>query len=157
MKTQSKSSSKTTILVLCTGNSCRSQMAEGFLKHYGKDKVIVHSAGIETHGLNPRAVQVMEEINISIYGQSSDAIEKYLDQQYDFVITVCDNASEQCPIFPGATTVIHQNFPDPAGSIGPPQKVLAEFRHVRDLIDSFCENFIKNNIPKNKSKTIDCQ
>lgn len=133
---------KTKILVLCTGNSCRSQMAEGFLKHYGQDKVIVHSAGVESHGLNPKAVQVMQEVGIDISQHTSDIMDKYFANQYDIVFTVCDNAKESCPIFPYTTRTIHHSFPDPAKATGSPTEVLAQFRNTRDLIADFCKELL---------------
>ena len=91
---------KKRILVLCTGNSCRSQIAEGYLKYFGSDKVDVFSAGIEAHGVNPKAIWVMKEDDIDISNQTSNSIEDYLGIDFDFVITVCDNAKESCPVFP---------------------------------------------------------
>ena len=104
------------ILVLCTGNSCRSQLAQGYLQYFAGDKAKIYSAGIETHGVNPKAIEV------------------------------CDNANEACPFFPGNVKRFHQNFPDPAKAKGSPEEVLDEFRKVRDLIKVYAENFVKQNI-----------
>lgn len=130
------------ILVLCTGNSCRSQMAEGWLKHFSKGKLEVYSAGIETHGVNPRAAQVMQEAGISIADHSSDIMDKYLDINFDIILTVCDNAKDNCPVFPGEGKRIHHSFPDPAGAVGNEEEILKEFRRVRDLIKEYCQELV---------------
>ena len=136
------------ILVLCTGNSCRSQMTEGFLRHHlpiaGQRSTAakVRSAGLEAHGLNPLAVKVMNEVGIDISGQESECLDKYLEDEFDFVITVCDNAASHCPIFPGEGVRIHWPFDDPAGATGSEQQVLAEFRRVRDQIDRQVRAFL---------------
>ncbi len=124
------------ILVLCTGNSCRSQMAEGFLRHYGEGAVDAFSAGLEPKGLNPRAVEVMKELGIDIGQQKSEHLDRYLTDRFDFVITVCDNANRRCPIFPGAGQKLHWPFDDPAEATGTEDEVLAEFRRVRDEISA---------------------
>lgn len=136
MKTKSR------ILVLCTGNSCRSQMAEGWFRYFGKDAVEVKSAGVEVHGLNPLAVKVMEEAGIDISHQTSDNVDQYLDQPFDYVITVCDNARERCPYFPSKAKKIHHNFNDPARATGTEAERLVSFRKVRDQIRDFCSNFL---------------
>ncbi|HEX2684837.1 MAG TPA: arsenate reductase ArsC, partial [Ferruginibacter sp.] len=102
------------ILVLCTGNSCRSQMAEGYLRYFTNGAAEVYSAGIEAHGLNAKAVAVMKEDGIDISGQASDIAGKYAGIDFDYVITVCDHAGENCPVFPGSARKLHQDFPDPA-------------------------------------------
>src|ERR1700733_12381237 len=99
------------ILVLCTGNSCRSQMAEGYLQKFAGDKAIVYSAGIETHGVNPRAIEIMKEDGIDISHHTSNHIDEYPNIDFDFVITVCDHAKEQCPYFPSSAKQFHHNFP----------------------------------------------
>ncbi|MEW5994412.1 MAG: arsenate reductase ArsC, partial [Candidatus Zixiibacteriota bacterium] len=100
------------ILVLCTGNSCRSQMAEGFFRKFSGHEIEVHSAGLEPRGLNPRAVQVMKEVGVDIADQMSKHLDRYLGQQFDFVITVCDNAAKHCPTFPGNSRRLHWPFDD---------------------------------------------
>lgn len=131
------------ILVLCTGNSCRSQIAHGYLEHFtNKDKVRVYSAGIETHGVNPKAIRIMQEDGIDISGHTSNHIDEYRDIDFDHVITVCDNARENCPVFPSRAGKIHQNFPDPARATGSDDEIMAEFRRVRELIKSFCRQFV---------------
>ena len=102
------------ILVLCTGNSCRSQIAEGYLRHFAGEKAEIYSAGIETHGVNPRAISIMKEDGIDISKHTSNNIDQYYDIEFDFVITVCDNAKENCPVFPTKAKKFHHNFPDPA-------------------------------------------
>lgn len=130
------------ILVLCTGNSCRSQMAEGYLRHFSQDKAIVKSAGIEAHGVNPIAIAVMKEDGIDISGHTSNFVDEYLSQDFDFVITVCDNARERCPVFPARTVKLHHNFPDPANATGSDEEVLETFRETRDLIKEYCRDFV---------------
>lgn len=133
---------KKRILILCTGNSCRSQMAEGFMRKYASGKAEVYSAGTEVHGLNAKAVEVMSEAGIDISLYKSKSVNQFLGQQFDYVITVCDNARESCPVYTGATTVIHNNFQDPAIAIGSPAEVMQVFRSIRDQIAVFCENFV---------------
>ncbi len=135
------------ILVLCTGNSCRSQIAEGYLRHFAGDKATIYSAGIETHGVNPKAIQVMAEDHIDISKHTSNNVDEYVDIPFDYVITVCDNAKENCPYFPTTAQRFHQNFPDPAKAPGSPDEVINEFRHVRDMIKVYCENFVKEYLP----------
>jgi len=130
------------ILVLCTGNSCRSQIAEGYLRHFAKDKAEIYSAGIETHGVNPRAVATMREDGIDISAQTSNNVTEYKDIDFDYVITVCDNAKENCPYFPSSAEKFHHNFPDPAKASGSESEITEQFRHVRDLIKSYCRDFI---------------
>ena len=132
------------ILVLCTGNSCRSQMAEGFLKRLLiGEPAAVYSAGLESHGLNPRAVKVMQEIGIDISDQTSDQIEKYEGNTFDFILTVCDHANENCPVFPGQATRLHQSFPDPAKAKGSESEIMDQFRHTRNLIKEYLEGFVE--------------
>ncbi|MCX7768326.1 MAG: arsenate reductase ArsC [Flavobacteriales bacterium] len=135
--------SKARVLVLCMGNSCRSQMAEGYLRHLGGDVLEVYSAGLEAHGLNPLAVQVMAEDGVDISSHTSDTLHKYEGQEFDYVITVCDHAREQCPWFPNRAKSIHRSFPDPAKAKGSEEEVLKQFREVRDSIKSFCKEFIQ--------------
>ena len=131
------------ILVLCTGNSCRSQIAEGYLRHFAGEKATVYSAGIETHGVNPKAIQVMAEDYIDISRHTSNHVDEYSGIPFDTVITVCDNANEACPYFPGTVEHYHQNFPDPAKATGTPEQVMDEFRRVRDMIKVFAANFVQ--------------
>src|SRR5665213_3541304 len=121
------------ILVLCTGNSCRSQMAEGYLRYFAGDRAAIYSAGIETHGVNPKAIQVMAEDGIDISGHTSNNVDEYAAIPFDYVITVCDNAKENCPFFPTNAQRFHKNFPDPAKASGSDNQVMDEFRKVRDM------------------------
>src|SRR3989338_8174872 len=125
---------KTRVLILCTGNSCRSQMAEGVLRHYGSDKFEVFSAGTKPSKVNETAIKVMHEIGIDISGQRSKHVNEFSGQHFDYVITVCDNAKESCPVFPGKSTRLHWAFPDPPHEKETTEEVLNEFRKVRDLI-----------------------
>lgn len=134
------------ILVLCTGNSCRSQIAEGYLKHFAGTKAEIFSAGVETHGVNPRAAIIMEEDAIDISSHTSNNISEFRDVDFDFVITVCDSAKEQCPFFSSKAIKFHRNFSDPAKAVGSDEDVLREFRQVRDEIKVFCEEFVINNV-----------
>jgi len=134
------------ILVLCTGNSCRSQIAEGYLRHYAGDQARIYSAGIETHGVNPRAIQVMAEDHIDISNHTSNHVNEYTDIPFDFVITVCDNANEACPYFPGNVKRFHFNFPDPAKAKGTEEEILNEFRRVREMIKVYSAEFVQKNI-----------
>ncbi len=126
---------KQRVLILCTKNSCRSQMAEGFLRHYGSDKFDVFSAGTIKSHVNANAIRVMNEVSIDISGQRSKTLDEYLDQPFDYVITVCDNANESCPVFPGAKNRLHWSFPDPPQTEEPKEEYLVEFRKVRDMIE----------------------
>lgn len=134
------------ILVLCTGNSCRSQLAEGYLRYFACDKATIYSAGIETHGVNPKAIQVMAEDDIDISGHTSNHVDEYGHIPFDIVITVCDNANEACPYFPGNVQRFHQNFPDPAKAAGTTDEVMNEFRRVRDMIKVYAAEFIKTHL-----------
>lgn len=134
------------VLVLCTGNSCRSQMAEGYLRYFAGNKANVYSAGIETHGVNPKAIQVMAEDQIDISKHTSNHVDEYLDIPFDQVITVCDNANEACPFFPGKVERFHQNFPDPAKKLGSGEEIIAEFRRVRDMIKAYSAEFVRTHL-----------
>lgn len=134
---------KKKILVLCTGNSCRSQIAEGYLRFFAGEKAEVYSAGVETHGVNPKAILTMQEDGIDISGHSSNNVDEYHEIDFDFVITVCDNAKERCPYFPSGAQKFHQNFPDPAKAIGSESEIMAEFRKVRKSIKTYSENFVR--------------
>ena len=134
------------ILVLCTGNSCRSQIAHGFLAAMTEGKAHVYSAGVETHGVNPKAIATMKEIGIDISHHSSNNITEYLDVNFDYVITVCDNAKERCPYFPTKAVKLHYNFPDPAKAIGKEDEINEQFRSVRAMIKTYCEKFVEEYI-----------
>ncbi|MDX1586638.1 MAG: arsenate reductase ArsC [Balneolaceae bacterium] len=137
----------TNILILCTGNSCRSQMAHGLMVHLDTDNTLtVYSAGIETHGVNPRAVQVMKEAGFDISHHTSNHIDEYRDIDFNYVITVCDHAKENCPYFPTRATRIHHNFSDPAQATGTEEEILSEFRRVRDEIKEFVKVFLKKQV-----------
>jgi len=134
------------ILVLCTGNSCRSQMAEGWLRYYAGGEADIYSAGIEAHGLNKYAVKVMSEAMIDISGHKSKTVDELPSVEFDYVITVCDNAKEKCPYFPAKTAILHKSFPDPALYKGSEEEIKAKFEELRDEIEDFCFDFIHNNI-----------
>ncbi|SDD68985.1 arsenate reductase ArsC [Pedobacter soli] len=134
------------ILVLCTGNSCRSQLAEGYLRYFAGDKAEVYSAGVETHGLNPRAIATMQEDGIDISGHTSNNMDEYHDIDFDYVITVCDNAKERCPFFPSKAQKFHHNFPDPAKATGSETEVMELFRSVREQIKAYSKDFVQQNI-----------
>lgn len=134
------------ILVLCTGNSCRSQIAEGYLRHFAGALATIYSAGIETHGVNPKAIAVMAEDHIDISGHTSNHVDEYNAIRFDHVITVCDNANEACPFFPGKVERYHENFPDPAKATGTPEAVMNEFRRVRELIKVYAKNFAQQHL-----------
>ncbi len=131
------------ILVLCTGNSCRSQIAEGFFRHYGGSQVEIFSAGLEPKGVNPRAIQVMKEVGVDISRHTSDHLSKYLGQSFDYVITVCDNAAANCPVFPGAGAKMHWPFEDPAEAVGTEEQILSVFRRIRDDIGIKVKNWLE--------------
>jgi arsenate reductase len=137
---------KKKILVLCTGNSCRSQIAEGYLSHFAGDKAEVYSAGVETHGVNPRAIATMAEDGIDISRHTSNHIDEYRDIPFDFVITVCDNARERCPYFPSKARMFHYNFPDPAKASGTEAEIAQAFRDVRDQIKAYAQQFVADNL-----------
>lgn len=134
------------ILVLCTGNSCRSQMAEGYLRHFANGNTEVYSAGVETHGVNPRAIVIMQEDGIDISNHTSNNIDEYYDIDFDFVITVCDNAKEHCPFFPTKAKKFHHNFSDPAKATGADEEINEQFRQVRQKIKEYCERFVVENL-----------
>lgn len=139
------------ILVLCTGNSCRSQIAHGYLEYFTDGrKVKIYSAGVETHGVNPKAIATMKEDGIDISHHTSNHIDEYLDVDLDFVITVCDHAKERCPYFATNAKKFHYNFPDPAKAIGTEDEVMSEFRKVREMIKEYCKEFVEENLEKEK-------
>ena len=130
------------VLFLCTGNSARSQMAEGLLRHIAGDQFEVFSAGTRPAGLNPNAVTAMAEIGIDIAGSRSKSADEFSGQQFEYVFTVCDNAKESCPIFPGGGRRLHQSFEDPAAA--PADQQLEVFRKVRDQIADRLRKFAEN-------------
>lgn len=137
---------KKRILFLCTGNSCRSQMAEGWARHFHNTWLDAYSAGVEKHGMNKFAMQVMLESGVDISAQSSKLLTELADLQFDLVVTVCGNAHERCPIFPGKTHVAHIPFEDPpalAKNLTDQQEILNCYRKVRDQIKNFVENDLK--------------
>ena len=137
---------KKKILVVCTGNSCRSQIAEGYLRKIAGDKAEVYSAGVETHGVNPLAIETMKEDGVDISSQTSNNMNEYLNIDFDFVITVCDHAKERCPFFPGTAKKFHQNFPDPAKATGTEEEIMQQFRDVRNMIKNYSLDFVSANL-----------
>jgi arsenate reductase len=134
---------KLKILFLCTGNSCRSQMAEGWARALKGDVINAYSAGIETHGLNPNAVKVMAETGVDISDHPSQCVDDLMNIRFDYVITVCGHAHETCPMFPGQATVIHVGFDDPpalAANAATEEEALTHYRRVRDEIRAFVES-----------------
>jgi arsenate reductase len=131
------------ILVLCTGNSCRSQIAHGYLQAFSGNKAAVYSAGVETHGVNPKAIAIMQEDGIDISKHTSNNVLEYTNIQFDFIITVCDNAKERCPHFPSKAQQFHHNFPDPAKATGTDEQIMESFRKVRHMIKDYSMEFVK--------------
>lgn len=129
------------VLFLCTGNSARSQMAEGLLRNKAGDRFDVFSAGTRPVGLNPNAVKALSEVGIDISGNRSKSVDEFAGQQFDYVFTVCDNARESCPIFPGGGERIHHSFEDPAAV--PADQQLPAFRKVRDQISNWLNDFVR--------------
>jgi arsenate reductase len=132
---------KERVLILCTGNSARSQMAEGLLRHDADDRFEVFSAGVKPSGIRPEAIAVMRELGIDLSGQRSKHVNEFFGEAFDYVLTVCDNARENCPIFPGGTVSIHHNFVDLAAVSGSEEERLAVFREVRDRIREYLRGF----------------
>jgi arsenate reductase len=135
---------KKRVLILCTGNSARSQMAEGLLRHDAGDRFEVFSAGTKPSQVRPEAIAVMRELGIDISGHRSKSADEFTSEQFDYVLTVCDNAKESCPIFPGQGVAIHHNFEDPAGLPGSEQERLAAFRRIREKIRDYLRTFPAN-------------
>ena len=133
------------ILVLCTGNSCRSQMAEGYLRYFGGDRVNIYSAGIETHGLNKMAVKIMHEDAIDISGHTSNHIDEYQKIHFDYILTVCDHAKENCPYFPSKAQRFHHNFSDPSKLKGNAEDIHQAFKNTRNEIKDYAKSFIEIN------------
>ncbi|WP_114788832.1 arsenate reductase ArsC [Niabella yanshanensis] len=134
------------VLVLCTGNSCRSQIAEGYLRHFAGDKAEIYSAGVETHGVNPKAIATMKADGIDISSHTSNNVTEYSNIDFDYVITVCDHAKERCPIFPANAVKFHYNFPDPAKFLGTEAATEKEFARVRDMIKDYAQNFVQTHL-----------
>ena len=135
------------ILVLCTGNSCRSQLLHGYLQQLLGERAAVYSAGVETHGLNPRAVRVLAEDGVDIAHHTSNHVAEYAHVPFDYVLTVCDHANEVCPIFPFSAKKLHHNFPDPAKARGSEEEILAQFRAVRDQVKAYAQQFAQQYFP----------
>jgi arsenate reductase len=133
---------KVKILFLCTGNSCRSQMAEGWANHLGRDRVEANSAGIEAHGKNPRAIAVMREAGVDISHQESTRVTPEMLAQADLVVTVCGHADEHCPILPPGVRKQHWPLEDPAKATGTEEQIMAKFRATRDEVNSRVEDLI---------------
>lgn len=134
--------SRLKILFLCTGNACRSQMSEGWARHLKGSLIDAYSAGVAPHGVDPRAVQVMAEAGVDISGHTSKHLDTLLDVPFDYVVTVCDNAAESCPIFPERAAKVHRSFQDPpqlARGAATEEEALAHYRRVRDEIRAFIE------------------
>lgn len=129
------------VLILCTGNSARSQMAEGLLRHDAGDRFQVFSAGTRPTQVRPEAIAVMRELGIDISGHHSKSVDEFAGQPFDYVLTVCDNARESCPVFPAKTTAIHQSFEDPAACEGSADERMAAFRRVRDRLRRYLRTF----------------
>jgi arsenate reductase len=132
---------KARVLILCTGNSARSQMAEGLLRHDAGDRFDVESAGTHPSRVRPEAIAVMREVGIDIAGHRSKPVDEFAGQQFDYVLTVCDNARESCPIYPGHANRLHHRFDDPAAVEGDEEQRLAAFRRVRDEIRDYLRGF----------------
>lgn len=139
-----EATTKRRALFLCTGNSCRSQMAEAFLREYGGEQFEVASAGINPTRVNPMAVRVMAEVAVDITGQYSKSVDELTGQQFDYVITVCDRAREACPVFPGVVNQLHWSLEDPAEANGTEEDRLIVFRRVRDEIARRVRDFARN-------------
>ena len=133
---------KKRVLILCTGNSARSQMAEGLVRHDAGERFEVASAGTKPGGLNPLAVRAMAELGIDISRHRSKSVDEFLGERFDYAITVCDSARETCPILPGVAEKIHWSFDDPAAAVGKDDEKLAEFRRVRDELRAKLREFV---------------
>lgn len=130
------------ILFLCTGNSCRSQIAEGIANHFGKNKIEAYSAGLNPSSVNPYAIKVMEEIGIDITKQRSKGIEEFYGKNFDYIITLCERARQNCPFFPGKAERLHWDIKDPATATGTHDEIMQEFRRCRDIIKQKVIEFI---------------
>lgn len=130
------------ILILCTGNSCRSQMMHGYMQDMFGDQAKVYGAGVETHGVNPFAIGVMAEDGVFIHDHTSNHVDEYAEVEFDLVVTVCDHAKEQCPIFTNAKEVRHHAFSDPSGKEGSAKELIKAFRATRDEIKEYAQNTV---------------
>ena len=133
---------KQQVLILCTENSARSQMGEGLMRHMAGDRIDVYSAGTRATQVNPFAIEAMQEISIDISGHTSKSQEQFLTKEFDFVITVCDNANKNCPRFPGSGVHLHWGFPDPAAAEGDHDEILSSFCAVRDALQERIRNWL---------------
>ena len=127
------------VLFLCTGNACRSQIAEGWAKHLKSDSIEAYSAGVHPIGVHPNAIKIMAQADVDISNQTSDHIDDFGDIDFDYVITLCDNAKQSCPVFSGNAKIIHRPFYDPYFATGTEEEIMAEFRKARDEIKAFIE------------------
>ncbi len=155
-----KSDEKISVLFLCTGNSCRSQMAEGWTRAIHGDAIEAHSAGVEIHGLNPSAVKVMAEAGVDISGHTSQHIDEFKDVDLDVVVTVCGHANESCPVFPGKTRVVHVGFDDPprmAAEVDGEEEKLECYRNVRDDIRSYVLNLLEGLVAESVTTTLNIE
>ena len=134
---------KKKLLFLCTGNSCRSQMAEGYLRDSADELFEVYSAGLEPSIVNPIAIKVMKESGVDISHHTSKDVNQFIGQEFDYIVTVCDNARERCPYFPSRSKKFHHSFPDPAKARGTDEEVMNQFRKVRNVIKEYVKRFIK--------------
>jgi arsenate reductase len=142
LNTKAAMPAKKRILILCTGNSARSQMAEGLLRHDASDRFEVFSAGTKPASVRPEAIAVMGEIGIDIFDHRSKSVDEFAQSDFDYVLTVCDNAKESCPIFAGDTATFHHDFEDPAAVLGTEEHRLAVFSRVRDEIREYLQEFV---------------
>ena len=136
-------SDKKNVLVLCTGNSCRSQLLHGYLEQLLGERAHVYSAGVEVHGLNPRAVQTMAADGVDISHHTSNHVDEYAAVPFDYVLTVCDHANEVCPVFPSSAQKLHHNFPDPAKATGSEAEIMQQFRAVREQVKDYARTFVQ--------------
>ncbi len=134
------------ILVLCTGNSCRSQMAEGYLRFFAGKKAAVYSAGTNPQEVHRKAISAMYEDGIDLRSHTSNHVDEYKDIAFDYIITVCDNAKEQCPYIPGNAIRVHHSFPDPASATGTVEEIRQQFRTVRNMIKEYSKDFAEKNL-----------
>ena len=142
------------MLVIRTGNRARSQMAQGWLRHLGGNRVEVDSAGTEPKGVHPLAIRVMAEVGVDISGNTSNHVDKYVGEQYDLVVTVCDTARESCPVFPGAQRILHRAFEDPDRPETSASELADVFRRVRDEIGEFCRALVAKEVPHRRRRSV---